>query len=74
LPHAGKLSLTPAYQLGPGAALDAVGSQIVIGDFNDDGDNDIAIGAPGHDITGDGSGAVQVIYQSVYIFVDGFED
>lgn len=71
---AGKLSLTPAYALGPGAASDAFGSQVAVGDFNGDSDNDLAVGVPGHDGDDANSGGVQVMFQSKFIFVDDFED
>lgn len=67
-------SLAPAYALGPAAAQTAFGAQLAIGDFNDDGANDLAVGVPGSDATADGAGAVQVIYQSQFIFIDDFED
>lgn len=72
--RARRFALTPPYALGPAVAQDAFGSQLAIGDFNGDGDNDLAIGVPGYDAAADGEGAVQVIYQSDFIFVDGFED
>lgn len=74
LTRAGQLSLSPAYALAPSASLDAFGSQLAIGDFNGDNENDLAIGVPGYDLPASGSGAVQVIYQSEFLFVDGFDD
>jgi hypothetical protein len=66
--------LTPQYAAWPAGTADGFGSQLAIGDFNGDGDNDIAIGIPGNDSTDPGAGIVQVIYQSDFIFVDGFEE
>jgi hypothetical protein len=67
-------ALSGAYALGAPTAQDVYGSQLAIGDFNGDGDNDLAIAVPGHDGTGDGSGAVQVLFQSERIFADDFQD
>ena len=69
----GRLALTPQYGAWPAGNADGFGTQLAIGDFNDDGDNDLAVGIPGSDGTAIGSGAVQVIYQSSFIFVDGFD-
>ena len=45
-----------------------------IGDFNGDGQNDLAIGAYQHDDGGDANtGGGAVLYQSEFIFRDGFE-
>lgn len=65
--------MTPAYAEGPPRAGDGFGSQVAIGNFNGDSYRDLAIGIPGNALGGDGSGAVQVIYQSRFIFVDGFD-
>lgn len=68
-----RFSLTPGYAAAPPAQGDGYGLQLAIGDFNGDGDNDLAVGIPGHDGTAANSGTVQVIYQSEFIFVDGFD-
>lgn len=74
LGHAKRIALTPAYAAAPAMTADAFGSAFAAGDFNGDEINDLAIGIPGHDVDGaNNAGAVQVIYQSVFIFVDGFE-
>ncbi|MEO7433640.1 MAG: FG-GAP repeat protein [Dokdonella sp.] len=65
--------LTPQYAAWPAGTADGLGSQLAVGDFNGDSDNDIAIGIPGSDATATGAGIVQVIYQSSFIFVDGFD-
>lgn len=62
--RAGKLALDAGYALGPPTAQDLFASQLALGDFNGDGNNDLAVGVPGHDGTGNGAGAVQVIYQA----------
>jgi hypothetical protein len=64
---------TPQYAAWPAASADGFGAQLAVGDFNGDSDNDIAIGVPGSDVTDSGAGIVQVIYQSGFIFVDGFD-
>lgn len=69
-----RLNLTPAYALGPAAANTAFGAQLSIGDFNNDGDNDLAVGVPGSNAIATGAGGVQVIYQSGFIFIGDFED
>jgi hypothetical protein len=48
---------------------------MAIGDFNGDGMNDLVIGANEHDDGGDANtGGGQVLYQSEFIFEDGFDD
>jgi hypothetical protein len=71
--RARRFSLTPGYAAAPPAQGDSYGLQLAIGDFNGDGDNDLAVSIPGHDGTADNSGTVQVIYQSDFLFVDGFD-
>ncbi|HPG94930.1 MAG TPA: hypothetical protein PLR28_10285 [Dokdonella sp.] len=62
-------------RIGPPAAGDNFGSAIAIGDFNDDGLNDLVSGAYQHDSNGDqNAGGGQVIYQSEFIFRDDFDD
>jgi len=66
--------LTPAYLAGPAAEEDLFGAQMVSGDFNGDDAVDLAIGVPGRDVDeADAAGAVQVLYQSGFIFVDSFD-
>ncbi|MGB4858298.1 MAG: FG-GAP repeat protein [Dokdonella sp.] len=68
------IGLTAAYQAAPAMPGDTFGAQVTAGDFNGDGTNDLAVGVPGHQIGGDdNTGAVQVIYQSEFIFRHGFE-
>ncbi len=73
LDRAVSLRLTPQYGAWPSGTGDAFGAQLAIGDFNGDTDNDLAVGIPNSDATDPNAGAVQVIYQSGFIFVDGFE-
>ena len=61
-------------RIGPPAANDKFGASIAIGDFNGDGQNDLVIGAYQHDDGGDANaGGGVVLYQSEFIFRDGFE-
>lgn len=71
--RAQRLWLSPAMAAGPAAANDAFGAQLAIGDFNGDSALDIAFGVPGNDAVASDSGAVQVVYQSDFLFVDGFD-
>lgn len=67
------LPIAPVKIAGPHSD-DQFGKQIVVGDFNDDGHTDIAISAPNYDDgAAAGAGAVQVLYQSELIFLDGFD-
>jgi hypothetical protein len=50
------------------------GNALAIADFNDDGLEDLAIGAFEYDDGSEGNaGAVQVLYQSDFLFLDGFD-
>lgn len=71
--RARRFALTPGYAAAPPAQGDTFAAQLAIGDFNGDGDNDLAVAIPGHDGTAGNSGTVQVIYQSDFLFVDGFD-
>jgi len=56
----------------PAAHSDAFGSALAIGDLDDDGIGDLAIGIPGRAMTGaPGAGAVQILYGA--LFADSFE-
>jgi hypothetical protein len=53
---------------------DQFGNGLASGDFNDDGRADLAIGVYLYDDAGEtDAGAVQVLYQSDLLFVDGFD-
>jgi hypothetical protein len=65
--------LTPQYAAWPAGTADGFGTQLAVGDFNGDGYNDLAVGIPNSDATDTNAGIVQVIYQSVFLFVDGFD-
>jgi hypothetical protein len=63
-----------ARTIGAPAAGDQYGFALSIGDYNDDGMPDLAIGAPDY-VNGAiaDDGAVEVLYGSGYIFRDGFQ-
>ena len=71
--HAESRRLTPQYAAWPAGGADGFGMQLALGDFNGDGHNDLAVGIPNSDATDANAGTVQVIYQSRFIFVDGFD-
>lgn len=60
-------------RIGGPHANDQFGSALAIGDFNDDSRRDLAIGAYLYDDEGTDAGAVQLLYQGDYLFVDPFE-
>ena len=67
------LPLPPLNIAGP-HVNDQFGNDLAIADFNGDNRDDLAIGVYGYDDGGDtGAGAVQVVYQSDLLFVDGFD-
>ena len=57
----------------PAGINDQAGSAIAVGDFNDDNAGDLAIGAYLSDELAVDAGVVQVIYQSGFLFRDGFD-
>jgi hypothetical protein len=65
--------LTPQYAAWPAGNGDAFGVQLAVGDFNGDSHNDLAVGIPNSDATDANAGIVQVLYQSMFLFVDGFD-
>lgn len=61
-------------RIGPPAENDYFGSALATGDWNGDNATDLAIGVPNLDSeTQEGDGAVAVLYQSEFIFRDGFD-
>lgn len=64
-----------ALRIGPPQAGDSFASALAIGDFNDDGANDLAVGVPNREIGGNANaGVLQLIFQSEFLFKDGFDD
>jgi hypothetical protein len=59
--------------IGPAQVDDRFGTALAIGDFNDDTTPDLAIGAFLDDEAGSNAGAFQVLYQSGFIFRNGFQ-
>lgn len=57
----------------PAGINDQFGSTLAVGDFNDDNARDLAIGSYLSDNQAVDAGVVQVIYQSGYLFRDGFD-
>ncbi len=61
-------------KIGAPAAGDGFGSSMAIGDFNGDNRSDLVVGVPYLDDGADtDAGGIQVIYQSEFIFRDGFD-
>ena len=57
----------------PAGVNDQAGSAIAVGDFNDDNAGDLAVGSYLSDYQAVDAGVVQVIYQSGFLFRDGFD-
>ncbi len=84
MPRLGEHSLDPAtirpilpkapLRIAGPHANEQFGAALAVGDFNDDSRADLAIGAYLYDDAGaNDAGAVQLLYQSDYLFVDPFE-
>ncbi len=67
-------TLRAPLSLAPANADDRFGIAVAIADFNEDGASDLAIGIRNHDAVAFDAGAVQIIYQSEFIFRDGFQN
>ncbi|MEO8673152.1 MAG: FG-GAP repeat protein [Tahibacter sp.] len=69
-----RFTRSSSLESGPPVAVDLFGAALAAGDFNDDGTRDLAIGVPYFD---DGTlgdrGAVQVLYNSEFIFRNGLQ-
>lgn len=74
LAGAERWTLRAPLTIAPAGTNDQFGSALAIGDFNDDNARDLAIGTYLNDNQDVDAGAVQVIYQSEFLFRDGFED
>lgn len=84
MPRLGESSLDPAsirpilpkapLRIAGPHANEQFGASLAVGDFNDDSRTDLAIGAYLYDeADATDAGAVQLLYQSDYLFVDPFE-
>ncbi|HSX59078.1 MAG TPA: FG-GAP repeat protein [Tahibacter sp.] len=69
-----RFTRSAALSIGPPVTVDLFGASLAGGDFNDDGQRDLAIGIPYFDLDGFGDrGAVEVLYSSECIFRSGFQ-
>lgn len=74
LAHPRSIIANPSLKVSAPSVSSQFGKTLAIGDFNDDGLADLAIGVPGYPIgAGSGNGAVEVLYQSDYLFVGTFD-
>lgn len=72
--EAQRFKRSPALAIGAPVTLDLFAAAIAGGDFNDDGQRDLAIGVPYYDIAGFADrGAVEVLYGSEFIFRSSFQ-
>lgn len=72
--RAQRFTRSAGLAIGPAVTVDLFGAAIAGGDFNDDGQRDLAIGVPYYDIEGFADrGAVEVLYGSDFIFRNGFQ-
>ncbi len=74
LADAERWTLSAPLAIAPAGVNDQFGSTLATGDFNDDNAVDLAIGTYLNDNQAENAGAVQVIYQSEFIFRDGFQN
>jgi len=63
--------VVPGYSSAPAAAFDNFGFAVAVGDFDDDGWDDLAAGVVGRDAGAPNAGMVQVLHGA--LFADGFE-
>jgi len=63
--------VVPGYSSAPAAAFDNFGYAVAVGDFDDDGWDDLAAGVVGRDAGAPNAGMVQVLHGA--LFADGFE-
>jgi hypothetical protein len=72
--QAQRFTRTAGLAIGPPVTADILGASLAGGDFNDDGQRDLAIGVPYYDMEGFADrGAVEVLYGSEFIFRNGFQ-
>jgi len=62
-----------SFESGPPSANDLFGATLAGGDFNHDGTRDLAVGIPFANGGGIDRGGVQVLYNSEFVFRDGFQ-
>jgi hypothetical protein len=72
--RAQRFTRSAGLAIGAPVTVDLFGAAMAGGDFNDDGQRDLAIGVPYYDIEGFADrGAVEVLYGSEFIFRNGFQ-
>lgn len=71
--RAQRFTRSAGLAIGPAVTVDLFGASLAGGDFNDDGERDLAIGVPYYDMVDFADrGAVEVLYGSDFIFRNGF--
>jgi hypothetical protein len=72
--RAQRFTRSAGLAIGPAVTVDLFGASLAGGDFNDDGERDLAIGVPYYDMVDFADrGAVEVLYGSDFIFRNRFQ-